>query len=151
MTRRARSLKPGLAIGVSPFGIWQPDHPAGVKGFNAYEGLYADSKHWLSEGFLDYLAPQLYWKIDAPQQPFKPLLNWWVAQNIHNKQVFAGLNVSKVGPDPVKDFSPLEITHQIDIIRATPGAGGFILFSARPIVENKVRIKDILKAKIAEK
>ena len=54
------------------------------------------------------------------------------------------------GPDATKDFSPLEITRQIDIIRATPGAHGFILFSARPIVENKLKIRDILKAKLAE-
>ena len=151
MTSRARAVRPKLVIGISPFGIWQPNHPPGVQGFNSHEGLYADAKKWLNEGSFDYMAPQLYWKVDAPQQPFKPLLDWWVSQNTHGKHVYAGLNVSRVGPDAAKDFSPLEITRQIDIIRATPGAGGFILFSARPIVENRVHIREILKAKIAEK
>lgn len=151
MNARAKSIKPGIAIGISPFGIWQPDNPKGVKGLNAYESLYADAKKWTNEGWFDYMVPQLYWKVDAPQQPFKPLLDWWVGQNSKHKQMYAGLNVAKVGPDPEKEFSPAEITRQIDIIRATPGAHGFVLFSARPIVENKLKIRDILKAKLAEK
>ena len=151
MNRRAKAIKPSLVMGVSPFGIWKPDFPAGVKGFDAYEGLYADARSWLSNGTVDYLAPQLYWKIDAPQQPFQPLLNWWVAQNTHGKRVYAGLNLSKVGPNAVKDFAPSEITRQIDLIRATPGADGFVLFSMRPLLENKLNVRELLKAKIAER
>ena len=31
-----------------------------------------------TKGWADYVSPQLYWKVDAPGQPFRPLLNEWV-------------------------------------------------------------------------
>ena len=46
-------------FGISPFGIWRPDIPQQIKGLDAYDALYADARLWLSEGWLDYCAPQL--------------------------------------------------------------------------------------------
>ena len=37
-------------------------HPRGVSGLDAYSEIYADSRRWLREGWVDYLAPQLYWR-----------------------------------------------------------------------------------------
>ena len=34
--------------------------------------MFADSRKWLQNGWLDYLAPQLYWSID----PNLPLDQW---------------------------------------------------------------------------
>ena len=68
-----------VKVGISPFGIWRPGYPAPVRGLDAYEQLYADSRKWLSKGWVDYLAPQLYWNIDAPEQSYSALLEWWGA------------------------------------------------------------------------
>ncbi len=35
-----------------------------IKGLDAYDVLYADAKKWLGQGWLDSIAPQLYWRID---------------------------------------------------------------------------------------
>ena len=53
-----------------------------AKGFNAYEGVYSDSQRWFSEGWVDYLAPQLYWPIEAQGQSYSTLLQWWTEQNV---------------------------------------------------------------------
>src|SRR5581483_6149190 len=60
-----KTEKPWVKFGVSPFGIWRPANPPSVKGLDAYATLYADSRLWLSNGWVDYLAPQLYWRVDA--------------------------------------------------------------------------------------
>ena len=61
-----KGAKPWVKFGVAPFGIWQPGNPQQIKGFNAYEVLYCDSRKWLTNGWMDYCSPQLYWAIDPP-------------------------------------------------------------------------------------
>ena len=58
-----KSIKPWVTFGVAPFGIWRPGNPPGIVGMDAYEALYCDSKKWINEGWLDYIAPQLYVRV----------------------------------------------------------------------------------------
>ena len=76
-----KAAKPNVRVGISPFGIWRPGRPAQVKGFDAYEEISADARTWLQRGWVDYLAPQLYWPIDQREQSFPALLAWWAGQN----------------------------------------------------------------------
>jgi uncharacterized lipoprotein YddW (UPF0748 family) len=69
-----RSEKPWVKFGVSPFGIYRPGQPAQIRGLDAYDSLYADALKWLQQGWVDYLAPQLYWRIDPPAQSYPALL-----------------------------------------------------------------------------
>ncbi|HKI67977.1 MAG TPA: family 10 glycosylhydrolase, partial [Verrucomicrobiae bacterium] len=108
-----KAAKPWVRFGVSPFGIWRPGHPPQIKGFDAYAKIYADSRKWFASGWLDYLAPQLYWAIQPKEQSFPALLNWWAAQNTHNRDLFAGLNTYNAGGK----WKPEEIVRQIEITR----------------------------------
>jgi uncharacterized lipoprotein YddW (UPF0748 family) len=63
--REVKARKREVAVGISPFGIWRPGAAPGVYGLDAYSEIYADSRRWLREGWLDYLAPQLYWQLDG--------------------------------------------------------------------------------------
>ena len=45
--------------------------------------LYADSKYWLQQGWVDFLAPQLYWQIDPPAQSYPTLLDWWIDEDVN--------------------------------------------------------------------
>ncbi|MDF2692416.1 MAG: putative glycoside hydrolase, partial [Labilithrix sp.] len=49
-----------VRFGVSPFGIYRPGIPAGITGLDAWATLYCDPVRWMDEGWVDYLAPQLY-------------------------------------------------------------------------------------------
>lgn len=108
-----KSEKPYVKFGISPFGIWKPGYPAGIKGSSQYDELFADAKLWLNEGWCDYFAPQLYWK-EGGQQSYSALLKWWNDENYRNIHLWPGLNTVGIrGVD-----KPSEIAGQIRTTRA---------------------------------
>jgi Uncharacterized protein conserved in bacteria len=128
--RDAHAVKPGILMGISPFGIWRPGNPPGVAGFDAYASIHADSRRWLQQGWVDYLAPQLYWAISAPQQSFPALLDWWVAQSVDGRPIWPGLAAYRVNSGTATTLSSEEIPEQVRLTRARPGATGHILYNA---------------------
>ncbi|HEX5397937.1 MAG TPA: family 10 glycosylhydrolase [Verrucomicrobiae bacterium] len=131
-----KAAKPWVEFGISPFGIWRPGNPASVKGLDAYANLYADSRLWLASGWVDYLAPQLYWSVDAPQQSFPALLNWWSSQNVKGRHLWPALNDANVG----STWKPGEIARQMQIIRQQPDRGE-IHFHLRDVLDNTALAK----------
>jgi len=140
-----KAAKPWVKFGISPFGIWRPGFPNTIMGLDAYANLYADSRLWFASGWLDYLAPQLYWPVDAPQQSFPALLNWWSAQNLKGRNLWPGLNAASVGAK----WNPDEIARQIEITRARPGAGGQIFYHLRNLAANPA-LAAMIRAQYAE-
>ena len=128
--------KPWVLFGVSPFGIWRPGNPASVRGLDSYEEIFADSRKWLRNGWVDYLAPQLYWPLGRPQQDFSQLLGWWASQNVHQRHIWVGLNANLARTTPPKGNGAAEILDQIRITRATPGVSGEIFFSSKAFSDN---------------
>ncbi|HYD52512.1 MAG TPA: family 10 glycosylhydrolase [Gemmatimonadaceae bacterium] len=128
MYGEVHAIKPQLKVGISPFGIWRPNNPAGVQGLDAYATIYADSRKWLQEGWVDYLAPQLYWAISAPQQSFPALLDWWIAQSTRGRHVWPGLAAYRLyeGTTP---FAANEIADQIRATRTRPQGTGHLLYN----------------------
>lgn len=114
--------KPAVKFGVSPFGIWKPGYPSSVDGrLDAHGQLYADSRRWLHEGWLDYISPQLYWKTKGPQS-FTHLYNWWQAENTRGRHVWPGIAVSRIGSSGEGDGrSASEIITQINTTRKNRG------------------------------
>ena len=108
-----KAEKSYVKFGISPFGIWKPGFPEGIKGTSQYDELYADAKLWLNEGWLDYFSPQLYWKNDGPQS-FTSLLKWWESENSEKRHLWPGLNT--IGLKDVVD-RPTEIVNQINSTR----------------------------------
>jgi len=140
-----KAAKPWVKFGASPFGIWRPGHPWQIKGLDAYAGLYADSRLWLANGWLDYFAPQLYWPVDSPQQSFPVLLNWWTQQNVKGRNLWPGLNAVAVG----EEWSVNEIARQISITRRQPGTSGEIFYHLRTIVENQA-LADLIRTQYGQ-
>jgi uncharacterized lipoprotein YddW (UPF0748 family) len=129
--REVKARKPWLSVGISPFGIWRPDYPAGITGLNAYSEIFADSRRWLREGWVDYMAPQLYWPIDGTQSRFTRLNDWWRAENIKQRHLWPGLHTER----ETASRSPWrvgEIQRQIGLLRSADatdrGAAGHIHF-----------------------
>ena len=131
--RQVHEIKPWVRVGISPFGIGKPAlRPAGVVGFSQYDKLYADVERWLREGWLDYLAPQLYWPIASEGQPFTPLLDYWLAQNPADRHIWPGLFTSQVG----RNWQPREVIDQLALLRNRP-AGGHIHFSIVALMQDR--------------
>ncbi len=82
--------KPGahrVAFGISPAHMWAPDPencpssgvPGGTVGapcwgYSTYNQLYADTKKWVEEEWIDYILPQLYMEFGDSYRMF---VNWW--------------------------------------------------------------------------
>jgi uncharacterized lipoprotein YddW (UPF0748 family) len=144
-----KKIKPTVMFGVSPFGIWKPDEMQGIKGLNAYEVLYADSRKWLQEGWVDYLAPQLYWSTaNSAGQSYTPLLKWWKNANTKKRHVWAGIATYKIGDAKHPDYSAKEILDEIEISRTLfEDNSGNIHFRALSIAANKDKIAEQLRDK----
>ena len=140
-----KTIKPSVEVGISPFGIWRPKHPRQIRGLDAYEAIYADSRLWLRRGWVDYLAPQLYWPIDKREQSFPALLQWWTNQDRMGRGIVAGMSVNRIGRVPANEFA-----RQIRLVRNNDRAVGFILFSARTLMKNTDGLNDVLATAIAE-
>src|SRR5262249_4012067 len=114
--RALKAEKPRLKFGVSPFGIWRPGYPAPIKGFDAFASLHADWRKWRKQGWLDSLAPQLYWAIDSQGQSFPTLPQWWTEQNTLARPVWPGCDVTSDGPPR----PAAEIVRQVRLTRQQP-------------------------------
>ena len=136
-----KATKPWVKFGISPFGIWRPGNPPQIKGMDAYTNIYADSRLWLASGWVDYLAPQLYWPIDDSPHSFPVLLNWWASQNVKSRHLWPGLDDAKVG----KEWGPEEIARQMETARQL-SAGGEIHFHLRDVLE-KPALANMVRAK----
>ncbi|MCL2226198.1 MAG: family 10 glycosylhydrolase [Oscillospiraceae bacterium] len=69
--------------GISPTAIWKnaSTDPLGVpttRGQESYHALYADTRRWVLEGWVDYINPQIYWYIGFAIADFEAVLNWWI-------------------------------------------------------------------------
>lgn len=141
MYRDVKKEKKWVKVGISPFGIWRPGHPPGVEGFDQYEGLYADAKKWLNEGWVDYFTPQLYWPIGQEKQSYPKLLAWWAGENTKKRHLWPGNIPSRVN-NRARGWPAKEIAEQVRATRAQPGATGNIHFSMKPLMRTEGPLAD---------
>ncbi len=127
-----KQLKPWVRFGISPFGIWRPGYPEGIKGMDAYDALYADALTWWQSGWVDYLAPQLYWDIDDKGQSFPALLNWWAAQNKQQRHLWPGIAINGT----TGRRHPYEVLNQISATRRQRGTSGELLWGMNTLLTN---------------
>ena len=134
-------MRPGVAFGISPFGIWRPKHPPSIRGLDQYDVLYADAKRWLEEGWVDYLTPQLYWTIAAPEQSFPVLLGWWARHNPRDRHLWPGTSVGRRRGDA----GATEMVNQVMITRGlVADAPGMCFFSMKSLQREGSRIAQAL-------
>lgn len=140
-----KEIRPEVRFGISPFGIWRPGNPAPIGGLDAYDELYADSKLWLNQGWMDYFSPQLYWPIQKPAQSYTTLLDWWISQNSKNVHLWPGDNVNKVADGTPTEYAAGEIIAQINATRVRPGSTGNVHFSMSDLVANRQGLSSALR------
>lgn len=139
-----KEKRPEALMGISPFGFWRPTQPTNIRGMDSYHELFADSKKWLQEGWVDYLAPQLYWPIEYAQQSFPEILGWWDNKNIMNRHLWPALMprmgwgdvFGSTGASKTPEALAREMVNQVYIERGmVPDSPGFIFFRAQMLME----------------
>lgn len=149
VSQAIKSEKPGVKFGISPFGIWKnkSSDPTGsdTNGSESYFTVYADSRTWIRQGWLDYIAPQIYWNIGHPAADYAKLLAWWSGEVAgRNTHLYIGHAAYKIGNDNEAWDNPEEIPNQIKMIRQNAFAKGSIFFSYKDLNANRLGIKDRL-------
>jgi len=131
---QVKQAKPHVKVGISPFGIWRPGYPEQIEGFDAYDQIFADSRRWFREGWVDYLTPQLYWSIEGPAQSYPVLLRWWEQQNVWDRHLWPGNFTSRVIAENQTVWEPQQIIDQIGVTRESDGADGNVHFSMKALM-----------------
>ncbi|HMJ46610.1 MAG TPA: family 10 glycosylhydrolase, partial [Ferruginibacter sp.] len=149
LSRAIRKENQQCQFGISPFGVWRNADKDPVNGSNTkagqtnYDDLYADILLWLRKGWIDYVAPQLYWEFGHKAAPFEVLIDWW-SRHTYGKNCYIGLGIYKGGSNEAwKD--PTQLPRQIQKIRATPNINGMIFFSSKSFDKNPNGWSDSLK------
>lgn len=146
--RAVKSQKSHVRFGISPFGLPAPDRPADVVGFNQYEGLYADTQKWMDRGWVDYLAPQLYWPTTKKGQPYETLVKYWNEHSSGGRAIFAGNNLAAIGSS--SEWTIDEYRKQVNLSRQHSGAGGAgnIWWHVDPILKDKPGVRAFFKDEV---
>ncbi|MDD3382407.1 MAG: family 10 glycosylhydrolase [Bacilli bacterium] len=106
--------------------------------------LYADTKKWIEEEWIDYILPQTYWSIEHDKAPYADIISWW-NKVVENKDVnlYSGIGLY-YNRLPSAGFSwatnPEEVVNQFKIMSTLDNVSGFSIFSfqnLRNIYEEK--------------
>ncbi len=78
---RLHSIRPEIQFGISPRGIWanksEMAEGSDTAGKGSYSSIYADSRAWVKNGWVDYIMPQIYWNIGYEIADYTTLCKWW--------------------------------------------------------------------------
>jgi Uncharacterized protein conserved in bacteria len=145
-----KQLNPNVEFGVSPAGVWRNRSfdPAGsdTRGAQAYDESYADTRLWVQQGLLDYIAPQLYWPFARDAARYDVLAKWWadVVKPTHTR-LYIGIALYKVGvpskmePDWNRAGGVPELKKQLDLNETLPQIQGTILFRENNLNQPQAR------------
>ena len=138
-------IKGHVRFGISPFGIYRNGVPKGIRGLDQYNAIYADPVHWMQEGYVDYLAPQLYWSSSSKYQNFKTLATWWAGIAQDGRYIFPGLYLSRI--EATSGWKPSEILKQVEISRSLEEKDlkGVIYFHIKPLQKDYQKVGSLLK------
>lgn len=147
------NVKPSVSYGISPFGVWRniksdstgSDTTAGV---SAYDNMYADVRTWIREGWIDYVAPQIYWSLSFNAARYDKLVDWWVKEVANTDvKLYIGQAAYKVGDTKEKAEwqSGDQIINQLKYNEKYDEVAGSIMFRANDIVvRNPFNLSNLL-------
>lgn len=137
--------KPWVKFGISPFQLWRPGYPEQVTtGLDAFATLYADSRKWFVNGWVDYLTPQLYRRVDE-ERSYGLLLRWWSAQNAQQRHLWPGLYTSGVRTGAATEWRRGELVAQILATRDQPAVDGEVHFSMEAFLTDRDSVGTVLR------
>ena len=135
-----------VEFGISPFGIWghEKNNPLGSKtptsSTSSHDNQFADTRKWVKNNWIDYIAPQVYWAFDTAAAPYGEITHWWA-------DTVKGTDVDLyIGHGPYKKAdvnntdknwkNPNEILNQLKFNSLYEEIGGSIFFRYKSMLES---------------
>ena len=121
-------VKPWVKFGMAPGGIYSMTAsaaeaygltlPSGISGGDIWKTLYCDALAWIDGGYVDYMAPQVYWSTTAAKQDYDVLCQWWGKSiSTLNARRTDGKRVHSYISQASYCFGPEELALEIDANR----------------------------------
>lgn len=159
-----QAVKPWVRFGIGAFGIWTTKKavatkygitlPSGITGLDDYTVQCCNPIEWVKDGYIDYLAPQLYWATTSSGQSYHKLCKWW-SQDVC-KHFSDGLPGNQVVDFFVSQaayrFDTAEIVAQIDDNRLynQTGGPGSIFYNTHCYMRDNELATPLMHKRVAE-
>ena len=146
-----KRAKPSVKFGVSPFAVWRnkvtdPTGSETTAGVQTYDDLYADTRTWIENEWIDYVAPQIYWNIGSEQAAYDVLVPWW-SREVEDTGVhlYVGQAAYKIANDNAAWDESDELPSHLRFNQRYPEVKGDIYFSMKDLLSNPLGFKDRLE------
>ena len=138
-----------VKFGVSPFGIWKNDNEdvegSATRGLSNFHELFADSRKWVKEGWVDYINPQIYFSFSRKVAPFATLVDWW-SNNTYGRHLYIGQGAYLVNQKMEAAWRlPEQVPDQIRYLRQNNRVQGSVFFSSKSFSTVARAVGDSLK------
>ena len=128
---------------MSPSGIWanksKMEGGSDTDGSQSYFDNYADTRRWVTEKWIDYIAPEIYWNIGYEKADYETLVKWWndvVADTgvklYIGQAAYRWIDAAKSSPW----YGTGELTRQLSLNRFCGNVSGSIFFRLGTIRDN---------------
>jgi uncharacterized lipoprotein YddW (UPF0748 family)/N-acetylmuramoyl-L-alanine amidase len=142
LSKAIKAASSDVSFGISPFGIWanKAGNPLGsdTKGNQSFSSHYADTRKWVKEGWLDYIAPQIYWNVGYTVADYSKIVAWWedVVKDTGVK-LYIGQAAYKSNNGTLGNawYGVAEIEKQLQINAKSKEVDGSIFFSYKSFVQ----------------
>ena len=142
-----KAIKPDCQFGVAPFGIWKNNDGTNggsdTAGLESYSAIYCDPIAWINGGYIDYIAPQLYWRFTTSVARYDTLVRWW-------NTAVDGTDVDLLISHGVYNYDTWEnpedeLRCQVQFARSELGYRGSILYGYASLIANTHGLLDETK------
>ena len=145
--------KKSVEFGISPFGIWghKAVHPVGsAEGVGSetnigspatYDNYFADTRKWVKNHWVDYIAPQIYWSFTNKSAPYGELTHWWADvvkdTNVHLYIGHASYKKADINNKDLDWTNSNELINQLKFNSLYDEIKGSIFFSYKSLLEKE--------------
>ena len=156
------SLNKQVQFGISPAGVWAPadnmgcgayGQPGGMTdiacySYSSYVDLFADTKKWVNEEWIDYIVPQNYGNLNGNH----PAITRWWANEVSKGDVKLYIGLAPYQYTSTNQGWEIpEMDNQMMLANSYPTVDGFVFFSIKelryPANVNMTEAYKILKSR----
>ena len=136
-----------LQFGIAPFGIWQNNDGTNggsdTGGMESYSAIYCDPIAWMEGGYIDFLAPQIYWQFSTKVARYDTLVRWW---NAKCDEYDTPMWISHAIFNYESWANPGEMRNQIGFARAELSYRGSLFYGYPQLHDNTAGVTDEIRA-----
>lgn len=141
-----------VKFGISPYGVWRnkavdPTGSDTSASQTNYDHLFADTRKWITEGWIDYVMPQIYWYFGQKGVPYEKVLDFWQKEVDRNPKVhlYIGHASYQIGSSEEPWKNADEVPNQLKYNQLFPNVKGSAFYNMSSLRRNPLNFTTRLK------